>query len=940
MELGQLRDSLARDLGDRYTLDPAELGAGGMAVVYGARDLRHGRRVAVKLMRPDQAIVFGAERFLREINLTAGLQHPHILPLLDSGSVNADGVAVPYYVMPMVAGQSLRTKLDVEGRLGLAETLAIARDVGEGLQYAHDRGVVDRDIKPENILLNESGAALIADFGVARATGADGNRAITESGTTVGTPAYMSPEQLTGMPIDHRSDQFSLAGTIFEMLAGRPPYKGATREAMLGRRFAGPPDSLRDVRPDLQASIADVVAKGLELKPADRYPSVRELTDAFGAAVGGSGAAPVHRPARGFRRPLAIAALTVVLAVSAAAWYQRRPVRTLTDGAMVVLADVENLTSDSSLGPALRVAATVGLQQSSSFSLYPRARLRSSLARMGRTITDTVLSESLAREIAYREAGRAVIVLNVAEVGGRFTISGRVLDPDTGKDLAAHNITADQAGDLLGGLDRMVAWVRRRLGDTKWEQAVPLPLVTTTSLPALRAYAGGRAAYGRSDWGVTRKLLERAIELDTGFAMAQVLLGQYHVVNNQIPEGLKWLRAAEQRVGRLTEAEQLNVKALVAAAEGRRDDQIGFAHSLATGFPSAANWRLYGDALRMARRYPEAIAAFERAVAIDSTDVFAYHNLALAHKASGNNRTALDYFSRVDRLDSTLLLVDFRNQQWGETYVAIGDLAAAEAVFRRMVARPARRDQARGHRSLAYLALYRGRFAEGVASLRRSIPLQTAGDLSEYRDLLLLADAELTRGNGPAARAALDRAFETFRRINLQAAAVMFGGHQFIRAGQLARGRLLLDSLIARAALRPNDVQDQAVLAILTADLAIARGRFDQARPALARTRFEGYDPLGLTLRAELFAQDGRLDSAVAMAKAATESRIFGLETQQDWLRSFGHLARLAEAAGDLATARAAYSSLIEQWRDGDPDLPPLVAARRELARLQAATGR
>jgi serine/threonine-protein kinase len=938
VEIEQLKAALSHHLAGRYELDPSELGAGGMAVVFGARDLRHHRRVAVKLMRPDQAVIFGASRFLREINLTAGLQHPHILPLLDSGSVSFGGVEIPFYVMPLVAGQSLRTRLDVDGQLELREALAIARDVAEGLQYAHDRGVVHRDIKPENILLNESGAALIADFGVARATGADQPSHLTETGTTVGTPTYMSPEQLSGSaPTEARSDQYSLAATVYEMLAGRPPYEAPSRDALITRRLAGPPEPLGTVRPDLPAAIAEVVSRGMATTTDERFPSVRELLDALTAAVGGSltAGAPVRRG----RRPL-LAAFVVVAVGAVAVWTWRRPVRTLTGGAMVVLADIENLTSDSTLGPALRVAATVGLQQSSSFSVYPRSRLRSSLKRMGRTISDTVLSEAVAREIAYRESGRAVIVLNVAEVGGRYTVSCRVVDPIDGSDLAADRVSVERLDQLLNGVDRLVGWTRRVLGDTKWSSATPLPLVTTSSLPALRAFANARLALSRSDWSNVAAALNQAIELDSGFAMARALMGQYHIFSNRVPEGLKWLRDANERTSRLSEPEQLNVKSLLARAEGRHDDELGYARALAMGYPSMGNLQNYGEALRGAQRLPEAIAAFERARDLDTADAGPYLNLAIAHKSTGNYRLALDYYSQVDRLDSTLLLVDFQNQQWGGAYVAVGDYAGAETVFRRMVARPTRNDQARGHRSLAYLALYQGQYGEAVASLRRSIPLQVPGSLSEYRDQIVLADAEATRGNQTGAQAALDRVFAIFKTAQIQAAAVMFGGHQFVRAGQLGRAQLLLDSLVARAALRPLSSQDQGALTLLKADVALAEGRLQEARATLTRFRNDEYEALGLSLEADVFAALGHLDSAVAKAKSAVEHKMFGLETQQDWLRSFTQLARLAEATGDSATARAAYSSLIEQWKEGDRDLPPLVAARRELARLQAASQR
>ncbi len=935
MDTAGLRDSLVAALAGRYAIDQDLLGRGGMALVYGARDLRHGRRVAVKVLHPEQAAVFGADRFLREINLTAGLQHPHILPLLDSGSIVFEGSQVPYYVMPLVIGQSLKAKLDIEGRLSVAEALVIARDVAEGLQYAHDRGVVHRDIKPENILLNESGAALIADFGVALGGPSEAVR-LTETGTTVGTPTHMSPEQLFGSgAVDARSDQWSLAATVFEMLAGRPPYDAPTRTALIAQRLSAPPGSVRAARPELSAGYEPALARGLDRDPAKRFPSVSGFLEALVAA---NAPPPPRRGGRGLQ--VLASALAVAAVAFGAMWFTNRPVRTVKDGAMVVLADVENLTSDSTLGPTLRVAAVVGLQQSSAFSLYPRTRLGSSLARMGRTITDTVLSEGLAREIAVREAGQVVIVLSVAEIGGRFTIGSRLVDPVSGEDLATHQSRAEESAGLLDALDGIVTWTRRRLGDAAVSRAQPLPLVTTSSLQALRAYADGRAAFRRSDWPAVARMLTRAIELDTGFAMAQALLGEYHVFNNRIPEGLRWLREADRRSGRLTEVEQLNVKSRVARAEGRTGDEISLAQTLATNFPSAMTWQVYGEALRAARRYPEAIAALEKAVALDSVDPGGWYNLALAHRALGNYRIALDAFAQVDRVDSTFLVSGFYNQFWGSTLVSIDSLSGAEAVFRRMLARPARADQARGYRSLAYLSLYRGRFADAVAELHRAIPLQTRGTLSEYRDLLLLADAELTRGNPGAARVALARAFAIFRTAEIGAGAVMFGGHQFIRAGQLDRGRLLLDTLRARAALRPASTQDQEALAVLTADIALAERRPDRAREAVGSRQFDDFEALGLSLAAEMFAGLGQLDSALIKARAASDSRAFGFEMQQDWFRSFSQLARLAEAKGDTATAIEAYSKLIARWGDGDPDLPPLVAAKRELSRLQSAARR
>src|SRR6478609_6965844 len=222
-----LEARLASALADRYRLE-RELGEGGMAIVYGAEDLRHHRKVAVKVLRPELAPASGGERFLREIEIAAGLRHPHILPLYDSG--DADGLL--YYVMPLVEGESLRARLERERQLPIDDALRYAREVADALAYAHDHGVVHRDIKPENILI-ESDHALVADFGIATAAGqsGDANAPAGEGGS--GTPAYISPEGATGGKVDSRTDLYSLGCVLFEMLAGRPPFTGASaREVM------------------------------------------------------------------------------------------------------------------------------------------------------------------------------------------------------------------------------------------------------------------------------------------------------------------------------------------------------------------------------------------------------------------------------------------------------------------------------------------------------------------------------------------------------------------------------------------------------------------------------------------------------------------------------------------------------------------------------------
>ena len=302
----ELEERLRIALADRYALE-RELGRGGMAVVFLARDLRHDRAVAIKVLRHEIAAALGAERFLREIQIAAKLHHPHILPLYDSGAA-AD---LLYYVMPYVDGKSLRERLDQETQLPLEDALTIARQVASALAYAHQHDVVHRDIKPENILL-ESGEAVVADFGIARAITAAGGDKLTHTGIAIGTPLYMSPEQATGVgALDGRSDLYSLGCVLYEMLAGHPPFFGGTAQAILARHALDPVPPLRTARGTVTGAVEQALNRALAKSPADRYATALQ----FAEALGGSGRSGVP-PARGGSRRLR-AALGVGLALAA-----------------------------------------------------------------------------------------------------------------------------------------------------------------------------------------------------------------------------------------------------------------------------------------------------------------------------------------------------------------------------------------------------------------------------------------------------------------------------------------------------------------------------------------------------------------------------------------------------------------------------------------------
>src|SRR5512135_2016615 len=298
--MAELPDRLKAALAGRYTIE-RELGHGGMATVYLAEDRKHHRQVAVKVLRPEVVAALGPERVLREIEIAAPLNHPHILPLLDSGLAGKRGTGQAtflYYVMPYVEGESLRDRLTREPQLPLDDALQITKEVADALGYAHAHQVIHRDIKPENILL-ESGHAVVADFGIARAIVAAGGQALTQTGIVVGKPAYMSPEQAAGdRDLDGRSDLYSLGCVLYEMLVGQPPFTGPTAESLAHQHLTVSPRPVTELRPAVPAAVAAALQRALAKTPADRFNPVALFGEALGSMATAQAPTPVSRAHR------------------------------------------------------------------------------------------------------------------------------------------------------------------------------------------------------------------------------------------------------------------------------------------------------------------------------------------------------------------------------------------------------------------------------------------------------------------------------------------------------------------------------------------------------------------------------------------------------------------------------------------------------------------
>jgi serine/threonine-protein kinase len=616
-------ERLSTALADRYAIE-RELGAGGMATVYLAADLKHDRRVAIKTIRPELAASLGAERFLREIRIAAKLQHPHILPLFDSGAVGD----ILFYVMPFIEGESLRDRLERERQLPIDEALHLAREIADALGYAHSLGVVHRDVKPENVLL-AGGHALVADFGIACAVSAAGDPRLTESGLAVGTPAYMSPEQATAEPqLDGRSDLYSLACVLYEMLAGEPPYTGPTAHAILARRLTDPMPSLRAARDTVPDHVEGAIRRALARVPADRYATMAAFADALSTAA----AAP--------SRPRSVAVL---------------PFRNLS-------ADPENeyfadgITEDV----IAQLAKIRALDVISRTSVMPFKGRQQGL-----------------REIAARLQVATVLDGSVRRVGDRVRIVAQLIDAGTDQHLWAETYDR-QLTDIFAIQTEVALHIAAALkAELSPDEQARIGREPTSDLRAYQLYLQGRylfIKYTKEEMRQAIQSFEQAIERDPRYALAYAAVAMVYMEIGEI--------------GALSAAEAFPLAKAAAAHALALDPELGDAHCAAAYVKfvyefdwagaeqefkralelspgSADAYDLYGRMCSALERFDEAIAmqqraqeldplahpsdvatAFLRAGRYDEALVAAHRAIALGSGARGHSTLGWAYFRK------------------------------------------------------------------------------------------------------------------------------------------------------------------------------------------------------------------------------------------------------------------------------------------------------
>jgi len=534
----QLEQRLQRGLAGRYEL-LSGLGEGGMSVVFLARDLALGRKVAIKVLRPELSTALVHDRFLREIDIAANLVHPNIVPLHERGE--AEGLL--FYTMPFVEGESLEDRLDREGPLPLEDVLSILRDIADALDYAHGEGVLHRDIKPANIMLSH-GHALVADFGVALAMSASTSPRATGAGMVVGTPAYMSPEQIAGDELDLRSDLYALGCVTFAMLTGRPPFLGGAMHETLRQHLGEAPPRLRALRPEIPSSIETAVGGALAKAPADRYGSSSEFFRAVEAAAHGGRSGTTRRlRARRLRRVLVAAASMATLAIAA------------------IIA----------LSPPRIDPTRVVLLTTSAGRLPPRvvALVRQALGEWN----GLSLAESEVVERAVR--GTAPITPEKARSTGRRLGAGKVFWLEAAGDTARSGlrIRLFEGGSGAGGVRDVPAPTRESIGFAVAQlfagTSISEGLGATRGYEALRAAVTGDSLLSRWELDPAIEAYRRAIAADPRYALPRLRLARLDQWRD-VPSGT-WVELAETALrtgGALSASEQLEAQALAAYARG------------------------------------------------------------------------------------------------------------------------------------------------------------------------------------------------------------------------------------------------------------------------------------------------------------------------------------------------------------------------------------
>lgn len=977
---------------DRYRIE-GQLGAGGMATVYLAADLRHKRQVAIKVLRPELAATIGPERFLREIEIEARLEHPHILTLIESG----ESVDSLYYVMPYVGGESLRQRIERVGPLPMGEVVRILHDVADALAFAHEHGVVHRDIKPDNILLSGRHASVM-DFGIAKALSqATGSHALTTAGLTLGTPAYMAPEQVAADPaIDHRADIYALGVTAYEMLAGKPPFTGASPQQVLSAHVTEAPAPIGHIRQDTPPALAQAVMRCLAKQPVDRWQSAEEILPILetlqATTTPEAETTGISREAAFRWRAGALAALVVAVL---AGWLLIRglsgsgtPSVPVSSMRLAVLPfEVRGSADFAYLGEGVVTLFSTTLDGAGRLrTVDPRAILNAVPDETGRTI-----DPAMGRRLAQQFGAGLYLMGDIVEAGGQLQINAMLYhaaDPDAG---AVTHRAQGAASDVFRLVDDIATQLLLELRDT------PAPVrsvtsVTTASLPALKAYLEGDVALRAGDFESASIAFRQAVAIDTAFALAyyRLSVAQEWLIN---ADAAQW--AAEQAVihsGRLSEHDRRLFEAfdVLRRGEATRAEELltsflGLYPDDIEGWTNLGELFFHSNPVR-ARHPAESRGAFGRVLELEPSNTIALmHLLRLA--ALDGDTVAVDSLADRYRMlspagDRTVpaailqaifapdsaVLVSVLRQAQGATDLTIGS-GASEAVLwggdiqagRRLLELLRSRNRSREVRSMALtwwaqLALGMGQWHEARAAIAEleSVDSVAAMEFGALLALVPFAPVEIE-----SVRAIQRRllGFAPSDSLPSGESSAFLQPHQHLH--QLIRLYLLGavsarvgDTVTAHQAARDLDAWTPLELqgslpadfaALVWSHIAESAGRVDEALALIESTRTEVWyirmvsspivaQTLERFRRAQFLIDAGREREALRWLQ--TISLISGGESlyRAEAARRMG---LIYQHLGDTTAARLQYRRFLDAWSQADPVFQPVVEdARTRLAGL------
>jgi TolB-like protein len=856
----------------RYSIG-RELGRGGMATVYLAQDLRHDRAVALKVLHPELTASLGPERFLREIRITAQLQHPHILPVLDSGELSG----LLWYTMPYVDGETLRQRIVREQQLPIDDALLIALQIAGALGHAHSRGIVHRDIKPENILLDAAGA-IVADFGIARAVTAAGGEKLTATGLSIGTPAYMSPEQAAGShDVDGRSDLYSLGCVLYEMLAGQPPFTAPTAQGLLARHAVDPVPSLRTVRATVPPGIERAITTALAKVPADRFATADQLAAALSAPATSTEALGRRTPSR--RWLVSAAALLAAAAAVAVA----RPLLRSTGTSVLPSASVIAIL------PFAPSVADTGLARLGRDLVLTVSATLDGVGEIRTVDPHTVLAQS-AGSASTLEEGRAlgrrfgagsVLHGSVVRIGPRVRLDLGLFSTDSGNAVARVLVTAP-----LDSIEVLTDSITRALLPQIWRRGTPPSpsldaALKTKSVPALRAFLEGERAFAENEWDRAEQAYARAIEADSAFWLAYarnayVLGWRFRELDSVKMEALMSHRSSLPEFDRLYLGESLEPGL---SADLRRARQI------TERFPDNwFGWFQYADKLHhwgplLGHPRAESRAAFEETLRLNPRVIPAWEHLVQSvlgdHDTMGSTRV----LKALERLHAGPALV----KEWGSDQMLqfrlVDRLQRDDDSGARILEDSVARDLASNRRGLHHNPGWFGFPATDVALYRR---MQRLGFVPDGA-ALQIAYAWAARGAWDSALVSLDH---------------------------YAKGAGEADSLASLSLYR---------LAALGAWVGALPAAEASARREVAHRAFAG---LGSFERAELALVDGVLAvsrrdrGALAEARRAVQASGDSMMSVLDQaLAAFDRF-----LAGDTREAGKALAAL--EWRQAEEDYP------------------